>query len=320
MSRFITALILLFTATLTALYAGDAPARRYSEDNCQFNMIYGGASTPIGLVTVGGSRMMVSTSGRDFNPILKRTHPNALTVHDMAHSTYSMGKEYVLLRDLLERRSVKAALIMIEPRGANSIFGKADPSYTQIAKFGDIPTAIATMWPESGVGAIHTVRDILWQHIAFLNRTDGKLHREEGPTDCDRTDNRLNIPVLAQGAENIQTVAEKTNLNWDISSPREAGSMRWIEAYRSLSQKYNVEFFFIVLSGMGEPLPTEGTEEAFASSTGMHLITLTPDLQRQLSPAGRRDISHINKAGREIFLPWLIKRIDEKCTRPDGCF
>lgn len=318
MARFFISLTFVLTAALAIFYLGDAPARRYSGESCPYNMIFGsGAREPIGLVTVGGSRVLVATSARDFNPILKRTHPNALTVHNLAHSRYSLEKEYILLRDLLERRSAKAALIMIKPRGSS--YGSVHPDYVKIAKLKDIPTTLEATWQESAVEALSAVRDIFWEHIAFFDRTDGKLHPQETSIDCDRIDNRLNVPVLSEGTRNFPSIMAR-ELKWDLSAPEEAGFMRWMEAYRSLSKKHGVEFFFLLMSGMTELLPAEGMEEAFEKATGMHLITLPEDMQRKLSPGGRRDTSHINKIGRDVFLPWLIKRIDEKCTRPDGCF
>ena len=115
MTRFVFACGLVMVCLAFVLWKGDQPERRSEDGACQYRMIYDyQPDPPMGLVTLGGSRVRVATSARDFNPILAQMRPDAAPIHDLAHNYFSLGKEYVLARDLLDEHDVKSILIMIE--------------------------------------------------------------------------------------------------------------------------------------------------------------------------------------------------------------
>lgn len=109
--------VLTTSAFLAAtILLGDQSARRYQGMDCQHNVIWGDDS-PMGLVTIGGSRILVAGIVEDVEAALEAKGFDHLPAANIAHSYYSVEKEYVLLRDLLDHRPVKTALVMIEPRG-----------------------------------------------------------------------------------------------------------------------------------------------------------------------------------------------------------
>lgn len=318
MKRFALAFAIVVLLVGGILWWGDQPERRYEDSACQYRMIYGmpdGRQVPIGLVTLGGSRVRVSTSADHFDKILTRINPSALPVHNLAHSRFSLEKEYVLLRDLLEVRQVKAALVMLKPRFSHH--GLAHPDYMEIARLSDIPYAIRALWPERKMAALEAVRGILWEHLRFFDRVK-QPPRDTTERNCDGVDYRLNIDRLLEGYRAYQR--EQGALHWDLSAPESRGFLWQMQAYKNLAEQHNVQIIFIIMTAADERLPPPGFEQAFERITQMKLITLDKDIQNALSMDGRRDQSHINHAGREIFIPWLIEKIESKCIKAEGCF
>lgn len=316
MIRFRLVLICVMLALGAILLWGDEKERRYERSACQYRMIYDYEPEPaMGLVTLGGSRVRVSTSATHFNELLSKLRPEALPVHNLAHSVYAIGKEYVILRDLLENHKPKSVLVMIKPRSAN--FGSAHPSFIEIARLSDIPLAIKTIWPESRMNALLAARDILLQHLNPLERV-GKQHSEMTDRNCDKLDYRLNVQSL-HSAQRIYEVASQKVLDWDLTAPSERGFLQWMAAFQKLREKTGVEFIFLLMTGTSEPLPAADMGKKFEEITGMPLITLDRELHAKLSAGGKRDSSHLNEIGRVDFIPWLIGKIEQKCRRSDGC-
>lgn len=316
MRWFPVAVVAVLAGIGATLWAGSLPERRYENDACQHRMIYNYApETEMGLVTLGGSRVRVSTNATDFNRVLEELRPDAAPMHNLAHSYFSIGKEYVLLRDLLEHHSPKAVVIMIEPRKAD--FGDAHPGFADIARLSDIPLAVSALWPESPLAAIRAGRDIVFEHLFPFDRA-GRQHREMTDHNCDRLDYRLSVDILDRAATRFETVS-RTTLDWDLTQPAEDGFLRWMTAYRALSEASGTQVMFLLVTATTEPLPAADMESRFEEATGLALITLDPALHARLSADGKRDASHMNAAGREEFLPWLITRIEEKCSQPEGC-
>lgn len=303
------------------LWLGDRPERRYEGSPCQYRMIYGTDENdrPMGLVTLGGSRVLVATKADHFNQVLKVRNSDALPVHNMAHSHFSLEKEYVLLRDLLEVRRPKAALVMIEPRYAGSKqYGKVHPDYVEIARLSDIPYAVRALWPEDRLAAVAVVRDILWEHFRFFDRVKNPP-RGTTSQNCYPKDHRLNVDQIWEGYR-LHQKSKAATLQWDLTAPDGRGFLRQIAEFKKLSEHYGMPVIFILMTGSGEPLPERDFDLRFESVTGMKLIILDEHIQAALTMGGRRDRSHINHKGREMFLPWLIDQIEKKCHSSKGCF
>ncbi|MFK7763596.1 MAG: hypothetical protein AB8B62_10055 [Roseobacter sp.] len=317
MSRFFIALAAVALLISTVLYVGASPERRYETADCQFRMIYDyEPELEMGLVTLGGSRVRVSTSARHFNTLIEDLHPGAVPVHNLSHSYYTLEKEYVLTRDLLEQHSVKTILIMVEPRWND--FGKADPDFLEIARLSDIPLTVKALWPENPLNAVRAGHKILIQHLGIFDRVDDP-HRETTDRDCDRLDYRLDIPALER-ADDAYAKASQSVLDWDVTRDDHAGFLRWMMAFRSLQEQTGTQVMFLLMTATSEPLPPKTFADQFLETTGMELIVLDTEIQAVLAEGGRRDASHLNAAGRAVFIPWLVPEVEAKCQRPDGCF
>jgi len=317
MRRFVFAGLLAFTALICAVALGSTPERRYESAACQYRMIHD--YTPeqgFGLVTVGGSRMRVATSAREFNPLLAEKVPQAAPMHNLSHSYFTLEKEYVLIDELLRKHGAKSVLVMIEPRQAD--FGKAHPDFLEIARLQDIPLTMKALWSEDPHAAFSAAKAVVFQHLRFIDRV-GKPHKEMTLFDCDRLDYRLDVRAL-DAANKKYISGPLGTLNWSLDDPDQHGLAVWLNAYKELAEKYDTEIMFMLITATPEPLPDPALEAKFLEKFDMPLITLDPELHAVLSEGGKRDASHINQQGRAVLLPWLIDEIAAKCRREDGCF
>jgi hypothetical protein len=313
---FIISLLFVLGALTGLLIKGGTSERRYETTGCQHRMIYEYTPDPqIGLLTLGGSRLRVSTSARHFNEILAEIRPDALPPHNLSHNIYSVDKEYVVLRDMLDKHTVKTALVMIEPRKAE--FGSMSAPFAEIAKLSDIPLAVHAVWPENKINAVRGARDIVFQHIDAFSEV-GSIHKGMSLQDCDREDYRLNIGGLDKAQTKFMQVSGRA-LEWDLTDPSQEGFLRWMRAFKDLSEHSGTQIIFLLMTGTSEPLPAPSVRDQFFETTGLRLITLDRDIHDELSLNGKRDSSHINKVGRDVLLPWLVAQIEDVCNRDDGC-
>lgn len=314
--RLILAIGIVLIPLAALLWEGGSNERRYKSEACPHRIIYDYIpEDPMGLVTLGGSRVRVSTSERDFNAYLAEHRPDALPMHSVAHSIFSLEKEYVILRDLVEKHSPKSVLIMIEPR--NKDFGAAHPDFVEIARLSDIPLAVTALWPEDPLNAVRAGRDILFEHLDIFDDITTQ-HREMTVLGCDTLDYRLDVTKLNRAETQRQSLGDR-KLTWDLTGSDQDGFARWMDAYRAVAERSGTQVMFVLVSASSEPLPDPAIEQEFEALFGIPLITLDQDLHNELAIMGRRDASHINAPGREIFIPWLTAQIEAKCSRPDGC-
>ncbi|KIC40946.1 hypothetical protein RA28_21420 [Ruegeria sp. ANG-S4] len=316
MRVFFITLALIVCGVAVVVWIGAQPERRYETSACQYRMIHEyKPEHEIGLVTVGGSRMRVSTNAQHFDEILAEIRPGSLPVHNLAHSYFSIGKEYVLIEEFLENHNPKAIVVMIRRRTGD--YGTVHRDFVDIARLKDIPLVVHALWPEDRLNAIRAARDVVLKHLVPLRRVQAP-HPEMTIRNCDRLDFRLDALALDNGAKKFETL-DGVTVDWELSDPRQEGLRRWIAAFKELSNRTGTDIIFLSITATWEPLPEKGLELEFEAETGMPLIVLDRELHRKLVEDGKRDESHMNQAGREIFLPWLVSRIEEKCSRSDGC-
>lgn len=298
------------------IWFGDAPERRYVNSPCQYQMIQQPVQE-MGLLTVGGSRMMTATDADDFNAALASVGEPHLPVFNLAHSHFSLGKEYVLLRDLFERWSPKAVLVMLEPR--KSSYGEAHPEFAEIARLSDIPSYAAAILQEDGAESVRLILRVIRHHLRVWERLSPKQMAlpEEPLTNCHPGDYRLTLDHLMKGAQ--RSAKGLKWADWDITAPEEQFNRTYIRQISDLAEANGAQAIFLRLQGTGEPIPEPGVSDRFRDATGAELITYDAQLEERMASIGRRDRSHINALGRETFLPWLIDRIRAVCRQDDGC-
>ena len=299
------------------IWAGGAAERRYANSACQYQLVHQ-SPEEMGLVAIGGSRMLTALDAIDLNAQLDADGAPHSRAFNLAHSHYALGKEYVLLRDLFENWSPKAVLVMLDPRAPR--LGEVHPEFTEIARLRDIPTYASALWTEDPAAAAQSIVEILRHHLRFGARLADRYRKI--PADlvfnCHLGDYRLTLDHLELGEERRAT-GTKT-FEWDPAIPEERFNRVFVRAISELAQQNGAQAIFLHLPRTGSPVPDPTVSGAFRAATGAELITLNQDLADRLSASGRRDLTHINAEGRRILLPWLIERIRSVCRIESGCF
>lgn len=317
--------MLIFRVTAAAVLLGIAALiwtegtaeRRYANSVCQYQLIHQ-APEEMGLVSVGGSRMLTALDAIDLNAYLDADGTPHSRAFNLAHSHYTLGKEYVLLRDLFENWSPKAVLVMLEPRAPR--VGQVHPEFTELAKLRDIPIYASALWTEDPAAAVQSAVEILRHHLRFGPKLAERYRKPPANLvfNCHRGDYRLTLDHLELG-EKRRKAGTKT-FEWDSTLPEERFNRVLVRAISELAQQNGAQAIFLHLPRTGSPVPDPTVSEAFKAATGADLITLDQDLADRLSISGRRDLTHINAEGRSILLPWLIERVRSICRIENGCF
>lgn len=319
MKRFRIALTVCTVALGLVLWVGGSSERRYVNTICQHFLI-NQDPFDIGIVTIGGSRILTATDADHFNEILDRSGVEHQAAVNIAHSHFTLAKEYTLVRDLLQNGwKPRSVLVMIEPRTGR--YGAIHPEFAEIARVSDIPLSMRALWSENPwaavAGAVQVLRHQfeVWERVRLPR---GAQVRHE-LKNCHVGDYRLTLDQLARYQELSDRAARNGPLKWDIAGPKEAFTRTYVEAFLDLADAYDTQVIFHYLSRAGTTPPTQEFADVFYQTTGARLIVQPPELAAKIDRVGRRDGTHINAHGRETYLPWLIGEIQTNCENPRGC-
>ncbi len=320
MTRFRIVLTLCIAAVAGALWLGDRPERRYVNAECQYRMIHQDTDE-MGLVSVGGSRILTAVDSHHLNALLDASGKAHAPAFNLAHSHYTLAKEYVLLRDLFDRGwAPRSVVVMIQPRGKRA--GAIHPEFAEIARLSDIPLSMRALWSEDPWAAISGAALILRHHFKFWE----EVRLRKGTSLSERTDNchlgdyRLTLDELERGVAARKQAELNGPMDWKVEEPSEEFNRIYIRAIADLARDHGAEAIFLNLTRAGILPPDPAFAEKFRDATGSPAIILPPELMARIDHSGRRDRMHINAQGRAYFLPWLISQIENACTAPSGCF
>ena len=299
------------------LWIGDRAERRYVNSQCQYRMI-GQDPGEMGIVAVGGSQMLTAADSDDMNALLDEIGIEHLPAYNLAHSYFTLGKEYVLLRDLFEAGwRPRTVLVMLRTRKHRH--GTVHPEFAEIARLSDIPISLRTIWDEDPWAAIAGAAQILRHHLQIWESVKLPRNAPDRVQNCHIGDYRLTLEHLERTPKLRQLAERRGTQDWDINSPSEAFTRIFVKAIADLANENGSQAVFVSLPRLGTPPPKDGFAEAFLAATGAPILITPPEMAARLDESGRRDISHMNAAGRAYFQPWLIEQIRAVCTMPHGC-
>ncbi|WP_282611401.1 hypothetical protein [Pelagibius sp. Alg239-R121] len=309
---------------------GEETRVRYVGTDCIYYLIYENTGA-IDLVGIGGSRMMTSFDADDVERKLAAIGKPNRVVYNMSQSHFSLEKSYVVFRDLIERRKVKTAVIMLEPRQFAARPGQLHEKFLSVAKLSDIPLALSAVSSENPLQGIRGISDMIKQKLKIppevpscLGKNTGRsicnrfVHQEGKTRNCHSGDYRFNLDVLNNVTEQNKTKTDKPYV-WNFDDDRESFNDTYIRALKKIADGHEVSLFFVYLNRSTRANPDLKTSEIFEEKYGLPLLVLPRHLEHELATMGRRDEAHIYSKGREKYLPWLFRAIQKKCPNPEGC-
>ncbi len=329
MKKFFGATLVVCLVLGFLIVRGDSAEVRYRGSDCNYYLTYENTG-PISLAGFGGSRMRTAFDADDLARILRDSgHPEAI-VYNGGHSHYSIEKEYVLVRDLLETRQVKTVVVMLQPRAMDYALISRD--FKSIARVRDIPTIVNAVAHESLVEGVATSFKVLSERLKLPepvpschDKKNAKrrlckvaVHREDPTRNCHPGDYRADLDRLLDAESRVEKMSTQIR-EWDPTSLENRFTLHFIKRIQSLAASKDTAVFFLFLYRTGKPFLPDGLSERFKMETGAELLIPPRDMVSQLAIDGRRDPTHMNSKGRALFLPWMIAEIKSRCPRADGC-
>lgn len=315
MARFYFALALCAIGLGAVLVIGDLPARRYAYSDCLHEVSYGYSGHEAALLIAGGSRIREATTSLDFETYVDLDNRVNGSIVNLSHSIFSIGKEYVLVRDYLQRNSANITLIQIRPNLVPKERPRGD--FEEIARLSDIPLAWRAQESSGLAAQFSHVKQIVLSHFSISEEVDpAAVNIQNG--NCVWRQYPFAHAAMLYGVEQYGELGDQ-QLEWDIDQSLSKELGIWVNVFKELEDRYDTQVIFLLMTASNEPLPHPNFSDEFYERTGIHLITLPPDLHAQLITEGKRDLTHLVPEGREIFLPWLVKEIRERCLDSSQC-
>jgi len=334
--------VTVFAIAATQIH-GNHAAARYKFTPCPYHLNYENEGD-IDLLSIGGSRIFTALDADDLADKLKAEDGKERAIYNAAHSIYNIEKEYTIFRDFAENRTIDTAIIEYRPREFSTLWPKdvrSSPSidlespklhydYYEIAPWRDMPLAFMALAKDSIFAAVKETGKVFIDKLKIKNtlnscksdkpgkRCNDFVEDQTPVRNCHAGDYRPKADVLLAGLKKGLAI-EMRKIDWDFSNKADKFSATYVEAFRKTAHKNNIALFFMYLNRTTDPLPTPQAVTAFEKRFGVPLLVMPDDLAVQLAKMGTRDTTHIYKPGREIFLPWFIKAVRDKCPPDRDC-
>ena len=317
MRKFWITLTLICMGFVMLIAFGTLPERRYADGlSCYYRLIYADDG-PIGVAAVGGSQMRDAVHVLDFDQLLDARGIDHDPTYSIARKNYHFAAEHLLMRDLITQRPVKTALIMIEPFRLDT---EVTETTLKIALLSDLPLVWRSLAGTDFTNRVEVMRQIVVNHLKPTNGgrppnvfAKPRRHCRLSP------DQRLDPEEMLDAQQTGRDLSGQT-FDWNLQAPLQDGLVQNVRAFRDFAEGYGTKVIYLLMTGTDDPIAPPDLAERFYVETGAPLITFDPELHAWLAENGRRDPVHVNAAGREILMPWLINQIEEVCERPEGCF
>lgn len=273
------------------------------------------APQQIDLIAIGGSRILTALMPDEVEKYYKENFSNDITVYNFAKNWYGQDFEYQILKDIYEQGiEVKTVLLYLAPQ-RRKIFHPLEYSFLETKTITDAWTKTAknnflthsshTLWALTA-----RIRDIIFsaktEHIAEFETFKHEINNTCYPTDYDEDPTKLKKAVARYNKKGVIT----GNLELEKNSYADYFYKKTI----AIAKKNNSKIMLVYVPKMNAKLLSKSTISNIENMYGVPVIQPPIDIRQKLNNqgAGYRDGSHIDKAGRKVFTPWLIQKIYKK--------
>lgn len=309
---------------------GERAAIRYADTACPYYLIYENEG-PVDLLGIGGSRMLTAFDADHIGRVLSQRGQGELVVYNASHSHYVLEKELTIFRDFVENRRVRNAVIMLQPRENDVSVGRVNEEFAAIASIRDIPVTLRATSHESGMVTMRTGLDVLQHRLSPPDALESCLGQEkprgicrrwvtnDAPhRNCHAGDYRTKLDVLLANASRLQS--ENVNkFNWSLAAAEQKFTEVLVREFVRVARSNDVNLFFLFVARATQAVPEAAASEAFEAKFGVPLLIPPDEIVMKIARMGTRDITHIYEPGRDIYLPWLIDEIENKCPAGKHC-
>jgi len=316
--RFIgwASLSLVVAFSVLVLAFADLPQIRYTEDKCLGELIWG-QTGDIDIVSIGSSSARSGFSS-DFleDELFQRTGKH-LIIYNMARAWRDSGHNYVVIKDLLERRKVK--MLLVEYNSTEDPYHVYYPRKSKLADLFEnfsvdsndnfiikLHTVVSWIFDRSSLRLSEAMRNLKYKQPLYTNY---KIKPAITST-CDSITNRE-----AYRVNNLYTTnpKKKSNEKWDIHSIFEARNKYYNQKIIDLAQSHGTKIIFTTYTklyhGLVDPKVIDEFEKTFNSEY------IYPNEQKHdefFKKENYLDSSHMNMVGQKQRMKWLADEISKK--------
>lgn len=311
--------VLLFLAFLSVgflYYFSDKPEYRYREFPCNYHMAYE-TTGDVALAGIGGSRMKVSFGAEQISREIEKISGEASPVFNISHNRKGMDLEFVLIRDFLEQHSTDVMFVFYEPRQKPTphvqYFSAAKTTDFRHLLFADRNKSIFVRI--SDTLKLFSTRFDRWKKVNVRTRL---IRSGDNFYDCHSSDMLLNVDKVVSGGEVIpaDTIAPD---KMDITSNDDAYQIYFMKRITKLGNMHGTKMVFIHLPFRNKSTMSDQFQEDFFELIGAPLWVLPPSLRDELAYVGYRDNTHLYAPGRDIYIDWLVKKLERNCYIAEVC-
>lgn len=309
--------VLLALAVAGLVLATDRPRVRYTNYNCQYDLIFN-QSGPVDLAVIGSSR---SLQGVDA-PVLAEVL-DVPVVYNLAKNWRGQGINYAIMSDLLARREVDT--VLVEANLPES--GTFHAHFFLVGTTGDWMRSLGYRsdglfdFEEMGRNMKWMVDRVTEQASLFvagkLNMPARASASASGETGYCRTrEETVRESFLEAQRAQFSHYYEGRTWRWDPLSQEARHDTGFYRAMADLAEAHGVELVFYHINQAYYFTLDPNFAVEFEAVVGAPILIPPPSLTREIEAmGGYADATHMTREGRERYSRWLAAALAEQLGR-----
>ena len=313
----LSAIAIVLTGLLIVLYHTDNPSYRYREFSCHFDSIYR-QNGKIHIAGIGGSRILTAFGAQQLERILINKNQDAPVVYNISHNKRGLDLDFVILRDLLENHEVDNLVVMVDRQSVHL----PQDEFFMVARIRDLFHYYMAQSFKPRLERISGVFRLLAKRLnrwGYAKEISENINRPAVTTNCHAGDMPLNLDRLLDGTE-ITDLKVMKPLVMDLDDEREQYTVYFLRLISQLGEQYKTNIFFVHMPYRNKPTFAHSFKGLFERKIGGHLIIIPVEIRQRLAEKAYRDNTHMYALGKEIYLEWLVRGIEEECRRSQTCY
>lgn len=308
-----TGLLLLIVGTAVALVLWlQAPRTRYRSYPGHYAMIFA-QQGDVDLAVLGSSRTQTLFDAFLLSDNLREYFAREPVIYDLSKPWRGTGFQYVLTRDLLERRTVRHLLLEFK-RNVDNVH----EHFHQLARLGDLAESTLVAQRKPLWLRVQLLLRLVTQKLSFYATV--ALAGPEAPQLPSTTarattaDFSPSDPVSPQRLEQWRRRyaggwETRPDAAWSVTGDQEARTRHYINRIVALARAHGTQVTLFHLPKLYHPPLDAGFVGEVEREFGVPLLRLPRERLREVFPAGYGDHAHANSFGTAYQMRWFAERL-----------
>lgn len=300
------------------VFMTDNPNVRYASYAAQCRMIYGYDTTsrPIDLVSIGSSRSMrAMQAGVLADNVSNLYDVEKPVIFDLSRSYRDMGHMFVFIKDMLENNTVRMLLVEYKENGD----GWYHHNFKNIATLDQILDLHNSRPSLSFAENTYTKYTMILERVSAqvtmiitgkpkvncVPETQKKLKAAIDPS----SPWFVNSSLLVKMQQNVQEKLASATFELDYLSSAEERNIYYMRKIVELARFKNVDLFFYYIPSLYGPSFSPDFVADFNQEFNAKLLQLSPEILKDIYPAGYTDATHMGQLGSRAYMRYLAETL-----------